>query len=267
MDIGNNLAQGLVFQAALWILLLAILWDVCFRGRFAITNLALFSVFLGFSGPRYHHSPNPLGAGNLLLVGGLILLAHFRLRGGLSRYITGLIMLGLVPLIQFVGVMLIAGVVAGLIIGHIVLRPSRPLQKIVLAGIVPGFVAGVGYWLSIGSSHAVASYVRSSLELARGYDLAMAVPGNSLELLAGFLALGFLAISVALLAKSDRQTALFFCLLFAVTLVVNMKHAFVRQDTHVVYFFTFVSLVMGVVALATDLDKDGAKTLTTISLA
>src|ERR1019366_10034160 len=113
MDIGNNLAQGLAFQAALWILLLAILWDLYFCGRFPLLNLAFFSICLGLSGFRYLYYW--LGAGDLLFVGALILLVHFRLRGGSGRYVTALVMLGLVPLITFVGVMLAATVVAGLI--------------------------------------------------------------------------------------------------------------------------------------------------------
>ena len=60
MDIGNNLAAGLFFQAALWIFLCAILWDVFFRGSAPLKNLAFFSLFVGLSGPQYHHLPNPL---------------------------------------------------------------------------------------------------------------------------------------------------------------------------------------------------------------
>jgi hypothetical protein len=53
MDIGNNLVQGLAFQAALWTLLLAILWGLFFRGGFSLKNLAFFSVFLGLSSSLY----------------------------------------------------------------------------------------------------------------------------------------------------------------------------------------------------------------------
>ena len=266
MDIGNNLVQGLAFQAALWTLLLAILWDLFFRGGFSLKNLAFFSVFLGLSGPMYHKPPNPLGAGDLLLVGALILLVHFQLRGGISRYITALVMLGLVPLFQFVGVIMVAGVVAGLIVGRMV-RDRRAWREIVLAAVVPAFVWGAGCWLAAGSLHAFAAYLRSSIELSSGYNLAMSTWGHPVELLAGFEALVLLAIAIALLAACDRQTALFFGLLFAVPVFVSIKHAFVRQDVHIIYIFSFVAVATGLVALATALDGQRATvTLTVVML-
>jgi hypothetical protein len=267
MDIGNNLVQGLAFQAALWTLLLAILLDLFFRGGFSLKNLAFFSVFLGLSGPMYHKPPNPLGAGDLLLVGALILLVHFQLRGGISRYITALVMLGLVPLFQFVGVIMVAGVVAGLIVGLIVRDRSRAWREIVLAAVVPAFVWGAGCWLATGSLHAFAAYLRSSLELSSGYNLAMATWGHPVEMLAGFEALVLLAIAIALLAACDRQTALFFGLLFAVPAFVSIKHAFVRQDVHIIYIFGFAAVATGLVALVTALDGQRATvTLTVVML-
>src|SRR5947207_9968951 len=100
MDMGNNLAQGLLFQTILWMLLLAILGDLFFRDTFALKNLAFFSAFIGLSGPQYQAFPNPLGAGNVLFTGALILLVHFWLRGGMMRYITAVVMFGFLPLLQ-----------------------------------------------------------------------------------------------------------------------------------------------------------------------
>ena len=264
VDIGNNLAQGLAFQAVLWIVLSAILWDIFFRGCFPLKNLAFFSVFLGLSGPQYHQPPNPLGPGDLLFVGGLILLVHFWLRGGVSRYVSALVMLGLVPLIQFVGVMLVAGVLAGFVIARVLQGGSGVRREIVLAAVVPAFVSGVGYWLSIGSLPAFAAYIRSSSELASGYNLSMALPGSSRELQAGLGVVLLFAIAIVLVAKSDRQVALFFGLIFAAPLFVSMKHAVVRQDAHIVYIFSFVAFATGLVALAMVLDRWRTATLTIV---
>lgn len=267
MDLGNNLVAGLLFQTALWILLCAILWDVFFCGRVPLKNLAFFTLFVGLSGPQYHHLPNPLGPGSLLFVGGLILLVQFHLRGGLSRYLTALAMLGVLPLIQFVGVMLVGGLLAGFIIARALRGGPGARRDIILAAVVPTFVAGTGYWVSIGSLHAFAVYIRSSLELASGYDLAMALSGSSRELPAVFAAVGLLVLAVVLLAKLDRRTALLLSLLFAVPLLVNVKHGVVRQDSHIVYLFAFVAVAIGLVALAMTLDRPGARNLTTIAVA
>jgi len=120
---------------------------------------------------------------------------------------------------------------------------------------VPAFVSGMGYWISIRSLPAFAAYIRSSFELANGYNLAMVLPGSSRELQAVFGAVGLLALAIILLAKLDRRTALFLSLLFAVPLLVNIKHALVRPDSHIVYLFGFVAVAIGLVALATAMDK------------
>jgi len=267
MDIGNNLAAGSLFQAAVWISLCAVLWDVFFRGCVPLKNLGLFSLFVGLSGPQYHHLPDALAAGSVLFVGGLILLVQFHQRGGMSRYLTALVMLGIVPLIQFVGVMLVGGLLTGFVIARALHGGSGARRDIVLAAIVPAFVSGTGYWLSIGSLSAFATYVRSSLELSSGYNLAMALPGSSRELRAVFVTVGLLVLAIILLAKLDRRTALFLSLLFAVPLLINVKHALVRQDSHIVYIFGFVALAIGLVALAAALDRWQAIGLTAIAAA
>ena len=265
IDIGNNLAAGLLFQAALWILLCAILCDVFFRGNAPLKNLAFFSLFVGLSGPQYHHLPNPLGPGGLLFVGGLILLVQYHLRGGMSRYVTAL--LGIFPLIQFVGVMLVAGVLGGFVIARALQGGSGARRDMALAAIVPTLVSGAGYWLSIGSWSAFATYIRSSLELAAGYNVAMALPGGGRELLAVFGAVGLLALAIILLAKLERRTGIFLSLLFAAPLLINVKHATVRQDLHILYVFGFVSVALGLVALSATLDRRFTMSLTAVAVA
>jgi hypothetical protein len=185
----------------------------------------------------------------------------------MSRYLTALVMLGMLPLIQFVGVMLVSGLLAGFVIARAVQGGSGARRDIVLAAIVPAFVSGTGYWFSIGSLSAFAAYIRSSLELTSGYNLAMAVSGSSRELRAMFGAVGLLALAIVLLTKLDRRTARFLSLLFAVPLLVNVKHALVRQDLHIVYLFGFVAVAMGLVALAATLDMRRAISLTLIAVA
>ena len=267
MDIGNNLAAGLLFQAALWIVLCAILWDVFFNRRAPLKNLAFFSLFVGLSAPQYHHLPNPLGPGGLLLVGGLILLVQFHLRGGMSRYLTALVMLGIFPLMQFVGVMLVTAVLGGFVIARALQGGSGAGRDMALAAIVPTFVSGMGYWISIGSWSAFATYIRSSLELATGYNVAMALPGGGRELQAVFGAAGLLALAILLLRRLDRPTGIFLSLLFAGPLVINVKHATVRQDLHIMYVFGFVAVALGLVALSATLDGRSTISLSAIAVA
>jgi hypothetical protein len=255
MNIGNNLARGLSFQAALWVLLLAVLWDVYFRGRFSLRKLVFFSICLVLSTFVYHRAVNPLGAGDLLFVEALILLVHFRLRGGFLRYLCALVMLGLLPLINFVGVMLAAAAVAGLIIDFL-LRGRSFLRHAVLAAVLPALVAGAGYWLLLGSFHSLVLYFKGSLELSRGYNIAMSLPGRHVELLAGLEVLLVLVAGLTLVAIHDFAVARFFILLLTIPVFLNFKHAFVRQDVHIVYVFCFTAVAMGLLTLAMALDSN-----------
>lgn len=256
-DIGNNLVLGLLVQTGLWLLILAILWDVFFLGRRRLRNLAFFAAFLALA-DRLFQYPEPLGCADLLLAGALILLLQYQMRGSLIRYVTALLMLGLIPLIKFVGLMTVAGIVVGLIIYGLAYRHPRATQEITLAALLPALVAGTGYWLTLGSFSAVSAYLSSSLEVARGYSTAMSVAGPEIEIVAAFETHGLLCIVLALLAVRDRRRAVFLGLLMFFPFLVSFKHAFVRQDLHVIHFFCLAALALALAAIAVRLDETRA---------
>ena len=88
--------------------------DICghllSRG-FALRNLALFSFCFGLAAPLFWF--NFLGTENLMLAGALILMLIFHLRGGLTRYVAALVLVGLLPLFKLtagmVGIAALAG--------------------------------------------------------------------------------------------------------------------------------------------------------------
>ena len=252
-DIGNNLARGLAFQAALWVLVIVVLWDLFFRGGFPLRNLAFFSVLIGLSTIDYHEMWYP---GNLLLYPALILLVHFRLRGGIVRYVTALAIMGLMPLLQIFGVLVIVGVMAGLIVDFL-LRDRRAARlNVVLAATVPAVVAIVCCRFALGSFHAVAGYVGWSLELTRGYSVAMSTSGPRVEPVAAIEGITLLVIALFLLMLRNREEARFFSLVLGVPVLMNLKHGFVRQDApHIVIFFCFLALALALVMLAIPLNQ------------
>jgi hypothetical protein len=95
----------------------------------------------------------------------------------------------------------------------------------------------------------------------------MALPGGGRELEAVFGAAGLLVLAIILLAKLDRRTALFLSLLFAAPLLINVKHATVRQDLHIMYVFGFVAFALGLVGLSATLDGRSTISLTVIAAA
>jgi hypothetical protein len=243
-DVGGNLARGLVFQGALWILVVVILWDLFFRGGFTLRNLTLFSALLILSIPQGF-------SGYLLSWVGLILLAHFRLRGGMVRYVGALTILGLAPLIQFYSTMLAAGIVIGITV-DLLLRGRRGVKReLALALTVPSAVAIISCRLALGSFHNLGRYAKSSLELARGYSVAMSQMGPHVELVAALKAVLLVLFALYLLARRDHDKARFFGPILIIPILLSFKHSFVRQDLpHVFQFFGFAALALALLALA-----------------
>ena len=123
-------------------------------------------------------------------------------------------------------------------VGRLVMA-SAVGAAVVAAGIIPWQFGGIG---------ACARWMRGSLELAQGYSVAMSLPGPARELR---LALAGLAGYAAALAAAAR-----FAPRLAVVLWIGLwplfsmfKHGFVRQDSHVAYFFVGHT-GLGAVALA-----------------
>lgn len=252
-DIANNLARGLAFQACLWVLVVAVLWDLFFRGFFRVRNLAVFSILIGLSTFDYYQWQY---AGNLLLYPALILLVHFRMRGGIVRYVAALALMGLMPLIQIFGTMIVGGVLAGLIVDLLVVDGRGLRLRLILALTVPAAVAIVCARMALDSYRAIAHYVAWNLELTRGYSIAMSTPGPRMALLAAFGAIALLVVAIFLMMLRDRQKPQFFVFILVIPVLMNFKHGFVRQDApHVAGFFCFLALALALIMLGIPLDR------------
>jgi hypothetical protein len=252
-DIGNNLVRAMAFQAGLWILVVVVLRDLFFRDGFPLRNLALFSVLIGLSTFDYHQLRYP---GNLPLYPALILLVHFRLRGGIMRYIASLAILGLMLLFQIFGTLILLGALAGLVVDSAFGNRHTSRTYIALAMIVPVTIAVVACRLALGSFQAVATYIRCNLELSRGYSFAMSASGARVELVAAFEGIALFVAALSLLMICNRDQARFFGLVFALPLVMNLKHGFVRQDAgHVAVFFCFLAMIFAMLILAIPLNE------------
>ena len=252
-DIGNNLARGLAFQAAFWVLLIGVSWDLFFRGGLPLRNLAVFSILIGLSTLGYHEMHYP---GNLLLYPALILLVHFRLRGGIVRYVAALAIMGLIPLIQISSALIVVGVMAGFIVDLLPRDRRSAMLDVTLAVTVPAAVAIVCCRFALGSFHAVAGYVRWNFEQTRGYTVAYSTSGPRVELVAALEAIVLLVAALFLLMLRDHHKARFFSLVLVIPVLMNLKHGFVRQDVpHIAVFFYFLALALALVILAIPLNQ------------
>lgn len=254
-DIGNNLAKALTFQIVLWAVVLFIVWRIFWRSSAGLRRIAFFTVFLGLSAKLFQY-PDPLGVADLLLAAAMILIVQFQVQGGISRYIAALFMLGLAPLIKFVSLFVVAGLSLGIVLDRLLHRQGKWVRELLFAVLVPLSVIGTGYWLSMGSLSVIYRYLRSSMELSSGYSRSMSLAGPPIQFVEAFVLLLLLAITLRVMARSQRRLAVFLVLLLGLPLALNLKHSFVRQDSaHTMHLFCFFTLVLALVALAADLSQ------------
>ncbi len=249
--LGNNLSQGLLFQTALWLSLATIFADVFFRAGFALRNLALFSFCFGLAAPLFWF--NFLGTENLMLAGALILIVIFHLRGSLTRYLSALVLVGLLPLFKLTAGMVGFTALAGFQVERAIRHRWKAIPEAALAAVVPVALATAVCLYVMPSAKSILLYFRGSVEVMGGFSAAMSSDGPYIELVSALEATTILVILLWLHAAASPGMARFHALLIAVPLFVSFKHGFVRQDLHIVNFFCFVALAIALVSLTISL--------------
>jgi hypothetical protein len=256
-DVGANLVRALLAQAALWLLLAAVFADIFFRGGFPLRNLALFSFCFGLSGPLFWF--DYLGTENLMLAAALMLIVMFHWRGSLARYVTALVLVGLLPLLKLTSGMIGIAALAGFLVDRAIERRWKALPEVALTALIPPAVTALVCLFVFPSAPAFRSYLRGSAELIGGFSAAMSYPGSPIELVSALEAAVVLAILLGLQAGTLPQAARFYALLIAIPLFVSFKHGFIRQDNHIVNFFCFVALALALVSLTVNLQSRNAR--------
>jgi hypothetical protein len=247
-NIGHNLAQGFLFQVCAWTVLAAIFTDLFFRAAIPLRNLGLFSLSIGLASPLFWYDEN---IDYLFLAGVLILLVLVRFNGGMVRYVAALVMIGIIPLIRLTAGVDATLALCGFLVDRVILVRWKAWREVALAAVVPLASAAVGLWRTLPSLDALRRYIRGSLEIVSGYSSAASKEGPALEFVAALAALAAIVFLLEIQAKPGR--ACFFILFLGPTLLFGMKHAFVRQDNHIVNFFCLAALAVGLIALHAEL--------------
>jgi len=257
-NIGHNLPIALLFQACAWALLASVYFDLFFRTRIPLARLALFSLCVGLASPLFWFNRN---ADAVFLAGLLTLLVMVRFDhpsagDGLSdrlagtdlrRYLTALVLTGVSPLIK-----LSAGITAALALGGFLLDRTIalrrvPWREVSLAALVPAGCFLIGLAITLPSLAAFATYLHGSWDLASGIGTSGSQGGAATELAAALLVL--LAILFLIWLQRDSRVARFYLLLLFAQLIFALKHGFYRQDDHIINFFSFAALAIGLISL------------------
>ena len=251
MDIGNNLRDGLWFQAALWLVLAAVLGDLYFRAGARLRNLDLFTVLLSMSSPLFWF--NRVGLENVMLVGALTGVMVYRLRGGIPRLLTALVLIGIVSMVKFTSGFIALGAMAGFLVERAFVLRWRVWKEAALVVLAPVLVGGTCLAMTTPPG-VLGEFLKAAAEVSGGYSAAMSNPGSPFEIYAAVAALLLVGVLLLVNARSGRVPTVFLSLLLAAPLAVSMKHGFVRQDQHVLNLFCFCALAMALTALSLRLE-------------
>jgi hypothetical protein len=254
--IGSNLAQALLFQAALWLVLAAIFADVFFRANFQVRNLALFSFCFGLAAPIFWY--NSFGLEHLMLAGALLLIVTFHFRGSWPRYAAALVLIGLLPLFKLSAALIGAGAVAGFLVERALRVGRKVILTAAMTAVALAAVAAGTFFAVMPSVAAILYFLRSSVEIIAGYTAAMSKPGPFWEFALALEVTAVLATVLWIYSFHSQCEARFYALFLAIPLLVSFKHGFVRQDTHTIDFFCFVALGLALVSLTISLSGRSA---------
>jgi hypothetical protein len=258
-NIGHNLVLGLAFQLALWILLASVYIDLFLRARIPLGRLALFGLCVGLASPLFWFNRN---SEDVLVAGVLTLLVLVRFDqpadappGGEARlagtnrrrYVSALVLIGILPLIKLSGGIHGALALAGFLLDRVLTLRRAAWREVLLALLVPAACFAIGLAFSMPSLGAVVSYLHQSWDLASGVSVAASADGSGADLALAFTVL--MAIGYLLWLQGDAPVARFYLLLLGVPLVFALKHGFIRPDDHIINFYCFAALAIGLIAL------------------
>lgn len=243
LPIGSNLAQSVAFSLSMYLLfaaaLLLLAWRAAAPGRallFAAAYAAALAVGLVYEN-------------QLLVIAGL--LACVLEEPPLDR--PAAIAAGLLSAVGLavkfsLGPTLPAMILAAL--GAMLLRDRARAVRLAgwfLGAYAVGIAGLVLVWFR--SAPGLIRWLLISAELAGGYGVAMSVAGSGHVLVAGVACLaGFLVLTTwHVLRRTPGAVA---CAAFSIALIVEFRHAFVRQDfQHEKMFFTLLFVAVGTLAL------------------
>ncbi len=254
MPFGSNLGQGILFQSAAWILLVALLsWLVIWK-KLPLYRVAIFTVCaipgadmfyeFGYAGPDFFL---------VLLVLVLLGVSVVEKRWQIS-YLSAT---GLTVVLLFIKISTGISAIAGLLLlpmALLLFDRARAVRMALTAVIATPMLFVAGYLVYEPSLGSLSRYVRSAMDISSSYSTAMSQPGGDRELINAVLMLAAYGL-MALALLWTRQSS--FCLAFAGagSLFLEFKHSFVRPPGHTEIVFTFLPPLLALVLLSTDFTR------------
>ncbi|MEW6771942.1 MAG: hypothetical protein AB1330_11240 [Bacillota bacterium] len=134
-------------------------------------------------------------------------------------------------------------------------RNNREFLRLELALAFCAYIVTVLLISVLCMPHNFPRWLQASLEITNGYSTAMSIVGPKSELVMGLIAASVYLILVLLFKR--MKSNLFYASLIPIgALFLSFKHGFVRQDGHVIMFFTFLIATTSILLLAAGTVKE-----------
>jgi hypothetical protein len=255
MDVNEHLAQALGAQAITWGILSIVTWVLIYRSGFSTRRIGAFCICIALASPWFHF--NYMGVENLLATAILLLSALLLLK--CFRWPLFLLMVALVPITFLIkgtaGVMAL-GALAGFDIAMVLIDRRRALLCCLSsAAIVPSIAGLLGAFVP--GTTSIQRYVNGFVEIASNFSVAMSEVGPATEQLAAVMIVVILA-TLFFVCSRRRDRSVILLIPFCIPFLVSVKHGFVRQDYHVVNYFCFVLVMLGIFLLFVEWRKVGS---------
>ncbi len=232
---------SLLTSIAIHVALVGLVYAICSRHappagprRWAVFGAAAISLLLA-SPLLYLHK-------KLLLLAALVLYDALDRAPGPARSLrsgAAAILLAATSLIKLSGLVSALSMLAVFVAFELRARGAR--RAAVFLGLF-ATACGLGWIWTGQSGSSLAAGWRPHLEILRGYETAMGLPGPPLEWLLGAAAwTGFNALLLIAWARGRRGVAVFLSLTWFL-LLIEFKQGFVRHDEHATLFFSFALL-------------------------
>ncbi|HLK46803.1 MAG TPA: hypothetical protein VKT49_01635 [Bryobacteraceae bacterium] len=254
MDLGSNLAAGIVFQLACWLAFAGVLAWFVFVRKAPLEKVAVFTFCL-LAGWRSFHHWDYVGPEVFIAFLALLLLGGAAVEQRWLPYFAGSCFLGwLLFFVKFSAALLVLSAVTLFIVAVFPFDRHKARRLGVAALLTTACVMGPAALFYFPGMAEFAGYVRGGIEISSGYSAAMTVRGPRAPLvLAIALMVSWLLLIGCLYRRRDR--ALPVALSFVGPGFVVFKHSFVREPFHAGMIFAFTPLLWGIVVLFSDLGR------------
>jgi len=244
-DMGSNLVQALSFQLALHTLLVIILLFYALKHKKFLPAVLFVLCYtlasiIGFGS----HGEYSFLAMTCLLV----CVSWEKNRIARIAEIINAVLAGTFLFIKFnLGISSLAVIVISVLV-RMLIRDKGALRSLFVFGGTYLFTVLLLSEVNLGSISNLLAWLGVSVAMADGYSVAMSIVGSKVSLGLALLGAGvYLILSLALFKMRSRL--FYFALALGSAVFFSFKHAYVRQDTHELFFFPFLLTAMSILIL------------------